>query len=610
MISTERPTDTLVESQEPEVYSAPSMPLWTRDPAVWTRLCLAAILLGAGLLRLAGINFGLPHLYHWDEKAYFHSAFYALATGGHAESLVPGNVPYLMLVPLVIMAVAHGLPPWGNGVPRLVTLYLDDPTPFYLLGRIMWVGLQLVTVWLVYKVGSAALSRRAGLLAAAFVAVAFLAVSEGHYMKGDTTAMLGAVLCSAAAMRLLARPDARSYALLGAAIGLTLSFKFYTYTLAALPLVLHVVVWPDWRNRLRNWSLLLRSAVFALLAFVVTLPAVVLDPIGTWDTLKLEAGIRLSSLPIGGVPLWLYYWTGHLWDGLGWPLELCGLAGFALWFVRRDPRRVVLLSIPILIWIGISSRENEFARYTLPIVPFVALAAGDLLDSAALALSGRLGSRWSRPGAAAFTGVSLAGVAGLILLPSLLHDLRFAVYASSPDTRTIAAAWVESHIPAGATIVEEGGQGFEAMSTLGAPLRADPAAAGVTWGPTTLKPNDAFWRVPLLQWLSTYSPTYRMTFAPTLTRYPEKSSTAQWGSPDAFVLLSWRSDPEKGTPPSPIWDDLRRHYVLAARFDCSPCTPNDPYAWAIDYPSLERVSLRSGRNIAGPRIWVYTRKPR
>src|SRR5438477_3493218 len=230
-------------------------PVSTTDhrPLTTDHLSLAGVLIGSALLRLAGIGFGLPNLYHWDERDYFHATFYTLATGGRAESLVPGNLPYLLALPVWVVAAAHGLPWWGSGISRVVTLYLQDPTPFYLLGRIMWVGLQLVAIWLVYRVGSAALSRRAGLLGAAFLGVAFLPVSEGHYIKGDTTAMLGAVLCAAAALRLLQRPDSRSYALLGAAIGLTLSFKFYTYTLAALPLVLHVVVWPDWRNRLRNW---------------------------------------------------------------------------------------------------------------------------------------------------------------------------------------------------------------------------------------------------------------------------------------------------------------------------------------------------------------------
>jgi hypothetical protein len=85
-------------------------------------------------------------------------------------------------------------------------------------------------------------------------------------------------------------------------------------------------------------------------------------------------------------------------------------------------------------------------------------------------------------------------------------------------------------------------------------------------------------------------------------------STDQWGNPDAFVLISWRSDPERGTPPSPIWADLRAKYDLAARFDCSPCFEDDPYAWEIDFNMLARVNPLSRGTVGGPRVWVYTRK--
>ena len=143
------------------------------------------------------------------------------------------------------------------------------------------------------------LSWRAGLLAAAFVSVAFLAVSEGHYVKGDTTAMLGAALTAWAAIRLLERPTARRYALLGAAVGLTIAFKFYTYTLLALPLIAHLAAWPDWVSRRKEWPRLLWSAAFALVAFCLALPAILVDPLGTWQTFTLEYGVKLSSLAAG-----------------------------------------------------------------------------------------------------------------------------------------------------------------------------------------------------------------------------------------------------------------------------------------------------------------------
>lgn len=569
---------------------------------------LGGVLLAGALLRLGGIDFGLPQLYHWDEKGYYHAAFYALAHGGSAESMIPGNIPYLLLPVLGAIWMWNGLPTGSEGLSRLVTLYLRDPTPFYLVGRGLWVGMQVVAIWACYWVGRDALSRRAGLLGAGFLSVAFLSVSEGHYIKGDSTAMLGAVLAAWAALSLLRSPSVRLYLLLGAAVGFTIACKYYTYTLAALPLVVHVLAWPSWGARLREWWRPAMCGGAALLVFVLTIPAWLVDPGGSWDTFRLEATATLAGFPTGGVPGWLYFWTGHLWDGLGWPLLACGVAGFLLWGVRGDARRFVLLATMLLLWLGVVSRSHQFARYAMPVVPFVALAAGDLLDRAAAWVEARLRGR-ERRGAWVAVGLLVAALA--IGLPSLANDVRFALYASSSDTRTIAAEWIERNLPAGASIVGEGGQGFEATSTLGVPVRADPAAVGVSWLPTKLKPDDEFWRVPLLAWLETYTPTYRVTFAPTLTRNVgrvEVSSTEEWGNPDAFVALSWRSDPEQGTPPSPLWDDLSAEYRLAARFDCAPCLQYDPYAWAIDYQALAQADPLRGGTVAGPRVWVYTRR--
>ena len=565
-------------------------------------LAIAGIMLVAILLRAGGAGFGLPHLYHWDEKMYFHGAFYAWATGGSTESLVYGNVPYLILPILWIVALFQGA---SLQLPKVITSYLSDPTPFYLAGRLTWVGLQALAVYGCYRVAARTLSRRAGLLAAFFLAAAFLSVSEGHYVKGDSTAMLGALLAAAAALALVRRPTNGWYLALGGAIGLSLAFKPYTYPLVLVPVLAHFLAWSGWGPSLRQWWRLLLSAVGAIVCFLVTLPAPLVDPAGTWNTFKIESAIQLASVPTGGQPIWLYYWTGHLLEGTGWPLELAGLCGFAIWAVRRDRQRLILLVMPLLLWLGIVSRSNGFARYALPIVPFLCLAAADALDL----LAARFASRFKSARFTAAVMPAALALAGLLLaLPSLLNDVRFDAYTSAPDTRTQAAQWVEAHIPAGATVVEEGGQGFEAMSTLGPPLRASTVAVGQTWSPTSLKPPSDFWTQPLLRWLDTYTPTYRLTFAPTLTRRAEITSTAQWGDPDAFVMIGWRSDPEHDRPPSPFWDDLHRKYTLAARFDCSPCMPDDPYAWAVDYETLSEVNLFSRTTAGGPTVWVYRRK--
>lgn len=571
-----------------------------------TALC--GVLLVGALLRLTGIGFGLPNLYHWDEKIYFRNAFYTLATGGDTESLVAGNIPYFLVPVLLIMSAIMGLSPSSDGASQLVFRYLQDPTPFYLIGRGLWVGFGLTAVWLTYLIGRDVFSRRAGSIAAAFLATAYLVVSEGHYIKGDTTAMLGLVLTAWGAIRLVDRPALKWYLFVGAAIGLSVACKFYTYTLVVTPLLAHLMAWPSWQLRVKRVWLLLPAAGAAALAFAAVLPAVVIDPSGVWEILQAEGAVQMASLPTGETPVWLSYWTEHLWNGIGWPLELCGLAGLAWWVVlglRGDAKRLVLFVFPLLMMLGILTRPNHFARYALPLVPFVALAAADLLNHAALFVQG-IRSRFSRLLMVRTSSITLWLVVGLICTPSILNDIRFAAYASSPDTRTQAARWIETHLPAGSSIVGDGSQGFEGTSSLGVPVRADPLVEGKTW--SVLGPH-IFWREPLLQWLQTYTPTYKLTFATTILKRGEVTSTHYWNDPDVFVMLSWRGDPEKSIPASPFWEELRRDYGLAARFDCNPCFPQDPYAWAVDYQTLTQVNPMASDTVAGPVVWVYRRRP-
>jgi hypothetical protein len=263
-----------------------------------------------------------------------------------------------------------------------------------------------------------------------------------------------------------------------------------------------------------------------------------------------------------------------------------------------------MLAFPVLLMLVIASRPVHFPRYALSLVPFIALAGGDLLDRCVRVVSERLPGR----GAVVAAGTALA--VALICVPSLLNDLRYSVYLNAPDTREQALQWIETNLPAGTTITGEGGQSFEAMSNLGVPVRPDPAAVKQTWIVPMLNPKDDFWEAPLLSWLETYTPTYKLTFAPTITMRGEVTTTQKWGNPEAFIMISWRSDPEAGTPPTPFWEELRRDYQMAARFDCVPCFPEDPYAWALDYRELAKVDPLWGQTVAGPRVWVYTRRAR
>ena len=87
-------------------------------------------------------------------------------------------------------------------------------------------------------------------------------------------------------------------------------------------------------------------------------------------------------------------------------------------------------------------------------------------------------------------------------------------------------------------------------------------------------------------------------------------SVDEWGRPDAFVLISWRSATLGPGSTEPFWLSLTTNYTLAATFACQPCFPDDPYAWRMDYPTLARIDpfAPAGAVVAGPGVRVFLRK--
>src|SRR4051812_1353191 len=66
---------------------------------IWTLIGILAL---AALARYVGLAQGFPRDFHWDERIYFHEAFYALANGLRREQTVSANLPYLLLPGLLV----------------------------------------------------------------------------------------------------------------------------------------------------------------------------------------------------------------------------------------------------------------------------------------------------------------------------------------------------------------------------------------------------------------------------------------------------------------------------------------------------------------------------
>src|SRR6185295_4457896 len=93
--------------------------------------------------------------------------------------------------------------------------------------------------------------------------------------------------------------------------------------------------------------------------------------------------------------------------------------------------------------------RTVFARYALPVVPFLCLTAGYLIVNVAAAATAYLQRpRWRIPVTTAITAA--------VLWPSMLSVIAFDRLIAREDSRVLARRWIEARFPPGTTIAQLG----------------------------------------------------------------------------------------------------------------------------------------------------------
>ena len=215
-----------------------------------TALALAAItLVGLGL-RLVGIDFGRPYVYHPDEFLIAKPAMSMVASGGWD--------PHIYLYPSALMYAEKVV---VVGVHALTGATLDDAIsvgyadyealpeqfPYFLAGRVLVAILGSLTVLVVFAAGRMIAGPIAGLVAALVISVAPLTVVQSHYLTTDIPAALLVAVSIAIAIRW---PDSsRGLVLAGLAAGLAASTKYNAILVLIVPITLALSArWPARRR--------------------------------------------------------------------------------------------------------------------------------------------------------------------------------------------------------------------------------------------------------------------------------------------------------------------------------------------------------------------------
>ncbi len=403
-----------------------------------TAALLGLILAGALALRLWGISFGLPgYVYHPDEPEVVERAFNILRTG----NLNPGwfHYPSGYIYTLSFSFVVHFLLGATRG---FFIIFPEQSTPdFYLAARATSALFGAAIVLVAFLLGRSAGSRRAGMIAAAFVACSYLSVVNSHYGTADLATGFWTTLCGLFAVLMVTERRWRWHLLAGAMAGIAAGVKYNAGLCLIMVLVAHLL-----SGRPKAWERLAASLAAAAGAFLLTTPFALLDLRTFLNGIGFElnyANHVYHAGYSGGSLRW--YLTAFLTSADA-PLAVFYGAGLIYAVARPRRARLVLWIFAAAYLFGLARSSLHFERYVLPVIPILSVLAALFLDEAAGWLAGLVGGR---------AGVWAGGLTAALIAVPLAAGVLFDGATARSAVRQEAGAWVVENVAPRAKIAIE-----------------------------------------------------------------------------------------------------------------------------------------------------------
>jgi 4-amino-4-deoxy-L-arabinose transferase-like glycosyltransferase len=324
--------------------------------------------------------------------------------------------------------------------------FFVDPSGVYIAGRALSAVCGTLTTGVTALLGRTLFDAPTGLVAAALLAAAPVAVMDAHYVKHDVPATLAVTV----ALWRLARcwPEGgasggiRRRPLLTAAIACGVAWSTHYYTIfLALPLGITAL---DSRRRdgpaAMVGALALAAAAGAITFFALS-PFLLVEPATALRDIGANRQIVVDRATDSGAFSNLARYLSLLVD-MGVTLPVAALAAIGTVVVSvATPRRALLLlsfAVPFLLFI---SNTVAASRYLNPILPVVVLMAAVPLVRVAAILAPRR------------QAVALAILTALAAAPALAESLHLVDFFGQDDTRTLAARILTSQVPDGSTVL-------------------------------------------------------------------------------------------------------------------------------------------------------------
>jgi len=420
-------------------------------------LIILLVLLALGV-RLGGISFGLPYVYHVDEARFADISLKYLRGDPNPHFFhVPSLFTYL------VAATWEGAYFVGKVFGKFQTRddllgrIEGDPSLLYLLGRLLTVLMSVLTVYFLFVLGKKMYGVRAGALAALFLIFSLEFNRASHYMNPDGPMILFIVVSFLFVWSVYEQGRTRDYILAGLFAGLAFSTKYGGHVLFIPLLLAHIFRGIDAKRPLFR-IIFSPPLIFAGLAFVLAFlagtPYAALDFPKFWSDFRWQAGHLYEFGHYGtaaSVSVPLFYLRYGFLENLGAVVQFLALGGLIIGFIKCRRREWILVATPLFLLVTVSGWKAYATRYLLPAAPFFILIAAFFLD---WLLSRRpfggvpsgAAEAGGRPAPKGRVWLS-AGLIALAVLPSAVQTIRFDVNLIRTDTRTVAKAWLEANLP-------------------------------------------------------------------------------------------------------------------------------------------------------------------
>lgn len=420
---------------------------------------LAAIVALAGFIRIYALDFGLPFTQARPDETFVIDAALKLLSG-----VSPGffDYPWLFIWFVVIGDLGYFLfgtiAGWFGSIADMVASWPSYWAPFFLIPRTIAAIAGTLTVAVAFRLGCQIRNSATGLVAALFMAFAFLHIRSSHFGTTDTSMTLFIALSVSWLLEASERGTTRAYALGGLCAGMAAATKYNAVLLLA-PIAV-VLAWRAVDAKEARFRALLSAPVgwmvlLGLIAFAVGIPFVVFDYDRFMAAMNdLAASMRYGDERLGQSSGWRYHLEYSLRYGLGLPLLVTGIAGMVTFGASQPRRASIVLAFPLFYFLVAGSIRNLFFRYTIPLLPFLVVSAAYLVTLAA----DRIAARWAAASREQWrvAGWLAGGVAVALIVSSAIRVVQFERILAATDNRVLVIDWVEANIPDGDSFLQSG----------------------------------------------------------------------------------------------------------------------------------------------------------